>query len=74
MTDWLCLYGYLTLAICKIALVTLKSENMVFVLSTLMYQSLYEDYCTTHRSCDFIVNLPVISLYLRCNGHLKIRK
>ena len=32
---------------------TLKSENVflvtqVFVVSTLMYQSLYGDYCTTH--------------------------
>ena len=56
---------------------TLKSENVflvtqVFVVSTLMYQSLYGVYCTTHGSRDLMVTLK--SLSLRCYGHLKIVK
>ena len=71
----MCLYGDLKLAIFKIVLATLKTENMVFGNLSLCgvnscVSKLYEDYCTTHESCGFMVT--VNSLFLRCYGHLKI--
>ena len=73
----ICCYGDLKLAIFAIVLVTLKSQNMVFGKLSLcgvnsFASRLYGDYSTTYGSCDFMVTLN--SLYLRCYGHLKIRK
>ena len=48
-------------------------ESCDFTLTLkLLYENLREDYCATYGSCDFMVTLN--SLYLRCYGHLKIRK
>ena len=41
------------------------------MVSTLVYQSLHEDYCATYGSCDFMVTLN--SLYLRCYDHFKLK-
>ena len=42
------------------------------MVSTHVYQGLYEDYCTTYGSCDFMMTWNW--LYLRFFGHLKVRK
>ena len=35
-----------------------------YVVSTLVYQSLHEDYCATYRSCDFMVTLNSLCLVI----------